>query len=426
MKNILFIAIMLLALTACKKKDKNNNYPHADWVTAKYEKSSLKQTFNVNITSYGVSWKIEPLDEWCSVNKTEGDVSEVIALTIEANTLTEARVGKVAVLCTIDGAIKGDTLYVTQASEPWAVHFSPSLLEVSPDAGHDVVEISFNRPYKIENLADYPWLRITEAPSTYLMETRTLSVEYDRNTAVEFRRADVRFAILDTTITSVFTLYQFGNGSRQSDSLTLVKLYNDCDGRRWTTQWDMSLPMDKWRGVTLETTPAGIRVTSLDLTGAGLSGTFPAYVCDLSYLRNLWLGDNSLTGQIPADIDRLQMMQYLYLYGNKLTGQIPASIGNMTSLMRLHLYSNELTGQIPESIGNLKNLMALGLLDNDLTGTPPASIGSLPRLKELFLSGNRLTGTLPETYSQNENYLNWEASVNICPQQEGYGFDNCK
>ena len=173
------------------------------------------------------------------------------------------------------------------------------------------------------------------------METRTLSVEYDRNTAVEFRRADVRFAILDTTITSVFTLYQFGNGSRQSDSLTLVKLYNDCDGRRWTTQWDMSLPMDKWKGVTLETTPAGIRVTSLDLTGAGLSGTFPAYVCDLSYLRNLWLGDNSLTGQIPADIDRLQMMQYLYLYGNKLTGQIPASIGNMTSLMRLHLYSNE-------------------------------------------------------------------------------------
>ena len=50
-------------------------------------------------------------------------MSEVIALTIEANTLTEARVGKVAVLCTIDGAIKGDTLYVTQASEPWAVHF---------------------------------------------------------------------------------------------------------------------------------------------------------------------------------------------------------------------------------------------------------------------------------------------------------------
>ncbi|MDE6483751.1 MAG: hypothetical protein K2L01_08390 [Rikenellaceae bacterium] len=426
MRKILLIATIALALAACKKSDKNNNYPHADWVTAKYEKSAEEQTFTVNITSYGVSWSIKPLDEWCSVNKTEGDESAVISLTIEANTATEERVGKVAVLCTINGAIQGDTLYVTQASEPWAILFSPQLLEVSSEAGREVVEMTLNRPYEIENLADYPWLKITEAPATYLMESRTLSVEYEQNTALEFRRADLRFAIPDTTITSVFTLYQFGTGSRQSDSLALVSLYNGCDGRNWSVQWDLSLPMTQWKGVTMETTPAGLRVTSLDLTGAGLNGTLPASICDLSYLRNLWLGNNALTGTIPADIDRLQTVQYLYLYGNRLTGGIPASIGNMTSLLRLHLYANELTGTIPESLGNLKNLIALGLLDNDLDGTPPASVGSLPKLKELYLNGNRFTGTLPETYSQNDYYLNWEPSVNICPQQDGYGFDNCK
>lgn len=426
MRKILLIATILLSLTACKKKDKDNNYPHADWVTAKYEKSSQKQTFTVNVTSYGVPWNIKPLDEWCSVNKTEGDESAVVSLTIEANTATEERVGKVALLCTVGRELKGDTLYVTQASEPWAIEFSPQLLEVSSEAGREVVEMTLNRPYEIENLDDYPWLKITEAPATYLMETRTFSVEYQQNTAVEFRRADLRFVIPDTTITSVFTLYQFGTGSRMSDSLTLAALYNDCDGRNWTVQWDLSRPMTGWKGVTLETTPAGLRVTSLDLTGAGLKGTLPASICDLSYLRNLWLGDNSLTGNIPADIDRLQLVQYLYLYGNKLTGEIPASIGNMTSLLRLHLYANELSGDIPESLGNLKNLIALGLLDNNLTGTPPASVGSLPVLKELHLRGNRLTGTLPDTYPQNANYLNWEASVNICPQQEGYGLDNCR
>jgi len=426
MRKILFIAAIVLAMTACKKSDKNNNYPHADWVTARYEKSAERQTFTVNITSYGVSWSIKPVDEWCSVNKTEGDQSEVISLTIEANTATEQRVGKVALLCTINGTPKGDTLYVTQASEPWAIVFSPSLLEVSPEAGREVVEMSLNRPYRIDNLDDYPWLKITEAPATYLMENRTLAIEYEENTAMEFRRADLRFVVPDTTITSVFTLYQLGTGSRQSDSLTLVGLYNECGGRDWTVQWDLSRPMTQWKGVTLENTPAGIRVTSLDLNGAGLSGKLPASICDLSYLRNLWLGDNSLTGEIPADIDRLQLVQYLYLYGNKLTGGIPASIGNMTSLLRLHLYGNRLTGTIPESIGNLDNLMALGLLDNDLTGTLPASVGSLPKLKELYLNGNRLTGTIPDTYTQNDYYLNWEASVNICPQQEGYGFDNCK
>lgn len=426
MKNILLILTVALALLSCKKKDDETSYPHADWVTATYTKSSEKQTFYANITSYDVEWRIAPIEKWCSAEPLSGNESASIDITIEANTDTQPREGRLEVICMVNGSEQRDTLIIKQESEPWAINFSPQGLEVTSDAGSEIVEMELNRPYLIENIADYPWLTVTEAPATYLMAKKTLKIDYTQNTAIEFRRADLRFAIPDTTIVTTFTVYQFGTGSRSSDSLALVKLYNDCGGLSWKKQWTLTDPMTKWHGVELGKSPNGMRVTSLNLTENGLTGSLPAEICNLSYLRNLWLGGNELSGSIPADMDRLQIAEYIYLYDNKFTGTIPPAFGNISSLTRLHLYGNELSGTIPEEIGNLANLTALGLMNNNLTGSLPEAIGSLSGLKELSVKGNRLTGAIPETYGKNANYFGWEVEVNVCPQQEGYGFDNCK
>lgn len=426
MKKILLIFAMTAALVSCKKKDDNQSYPHANWVIDAYTKSSEKQTFYANIASYAVDWRIVPIEKWCSAEPLSGNESTSINVTIESNIDTQPREGRLEVICTVDGTERRDTLTITQESEPWAINFNIKRLEVTSDAGSEIVEMELNRPYSIENMADYPWLTVTEAPATYLMDKKTLKIDYTQNSAIEFRRADLRFAIPDTTIVTTFTVYQFGTGSRSSDSLALVKLYNDCGGLSWKKQWTLTDPMTKWHGVELGTSPNGTRVTSLNLSDNGLTGNLPTEICNLSYLRNLWLGNNELTGTIPADIDRLQLAEYIYLYNNKLTGTIPQSVGNISTLTRLHLYGNELSGTIPEEIGRLTNLTALGLMNNNLTGSLPEAIGSMTDLTELSVSGNRLTGTIPEAYGQNANYFGWEVEVNVCPQQEGYGFDNCK
>lgn len=425
MRKVLYLIVASLALIACKK-DGETSYPHADWVTDSYEKSHEEQTFNVHVTSYNVDWEIKPLVDWMVFDTLKGNETATIALTIKANTSIDPREGKAAVVCVIDGVTKSDTLTIKQDGEPLTVSFSPSLLKMSADAGSGQVKLQFNKAYVIENIADYPWLSVTESPSTYLIEEKEITVTCQANTAKEYRRADLRFVMQDTTLTSVLTVYQFGTGSLTSDSLALVNIYNSCGGPNWTrNNWDFNKPLSQWPGVKVEETIEGMRVTSLELNNTGLTGNIPGDVFDLSYLKNLWLGENNLIGGIPSDISRLQEVEYLYLYKNNLTGNIPQSIGEMTSLLRLHLYDNMLDGPIPESFGNLTNLIALGMLNNNLTGTLPASVGSLPNLEELYLSGNRFTGVIPSTYGDNSYYFNWEVEVNICPQQEGYGFDNC-
>ena len=175
--------------------------------------------------------------------------------------------------------------------------------------------------------------------------------------------------------------------------------------------------------------------------GSGLTGPVPAWLNDVTNMRELWLWGNRLSGTIP-DLSGMTSLQKLKLAGNNLTGGIPAvselppnlkwliinsnplggaipDLSGMTSLTHLWLHSNELTGSIPAGdmlppnvddlnlrdnmlAGQIPDLSGLDMAtrvrlhNNMLSGEVPATLGGLDRLRQLWLHGNQLTSIAAE------------------------------
>ncbi|OVA07345.1 Protein kinase domain [Macleaya cordata] len=200
-----------------------------------------------------------------------------------------------------------------------------------------------------------------------------------------------------------------------------------------------------WSGIVCD--PQTLTVNSIDLTGFGISGGFPAGFCRIRTLQNLSLSDNffngsvsseqisscshlrylnlsinlfvgvlpefsseftslrwldlsrnNFSGDIPASFGRFPKLQVLSLFGNLLNGTIPSSLTNLTELIRCDLAYNPFTpGPLPPEIGNLTKLENLWLPYSNLVGEIPESVGGLFALKNLDLSNNGLSGKIPDS-----------------------------
>ncbi|MGQ1889471.1 leucine-rich repeat domain-containing protein [Thermophagus sp. OGC60D27] len=128
-------------------------------------------------------------------------------------------------------------------------------------------------------------------------------------------------------------------GSRETDSLALVALYNQNGGESWTNKenW-LTGPLNTWENITVEDG----RVTALKLS------------------------NNNLSGEITSEIGSLTKLEHLSIPGNNLTGTVPESIKNLTSLRVINMSKNNLSGTFP-SISNLNDLLYLYLPDNNFT-----------------------------------------------------------
>jgi Leucine-rich repeat (LRR) protein len=183
----------------------------------------------------------------------------------------------------------------------------------------------------------------------------------------------------------------------ESDSLVLVKLYNDTDGPNWTNKsnWLSNSPIRTWYGVTV----VGDNITEIRLKKNNLTGTIPSELGQLTSMKYLSLDTNKLSGNIPSQLGNLSNLEYLYLSGNQLTGTIPAELGNLNKVLLLYVAGNKLSGSIPVSLGNLPALRWLDLAENELTGNIPVELGQLSVLEYLDLSMNKLTGSVPAELS---------------------------
>ena len=97
----------------------------------------------------------------------------------------------------------------------------------------------------------------------------------------------------------------------------LTVLYHATGGPDWEvdTNWQSSLPLDQWYGVT---TDEQGRVTALDLSDNDLVGEVPSELARLPSLRSLRLENNmGLTGPLPVEIIGLRL-ESLQLAGTGL------------------------------------------------------------------------------------------------------------
>ncbi|GEM_PF-2424337 len=180
-------------------------------------------------------------------------------------------------------------------------------------------------------------------------------------------------------------------------------------------------------------------LTILYIVGSQLS-TLPDEIGNLTNLQTLWLNNNQISS-LPASIGSLSKLKELRLSLNKLTS-LPNSITNL-DLQSLFVDHNFLTGTVPllgkaslyqidfsynqfdklPKNGNIGyQLSNLNLSNNNLIGNLPSWLGG----GNLFLSvsNNRFSGEIPDIIRNNPNWNKWEPSINIFPQQEGFGFTN--
>ncbi|GJP85100.1 hypothetical protein CLOP_g15196 [Closterium sp. NIES-67] len=193
----------------------------------------------------------------------------------------------------------------------------------------------------------------------------------------------------------------------------------ECDGQGMVTS--MVLSGQGLTGSIPSTIGSMVSLTGLDLFGNNLSGSIPLAIGNLLNLCYLSLGSNVLTGSIPSTISRMSSLMRLNLKWNALTGSIPSTIGTLSNLTRLYLGNNNLSESIPESLGNLINMEELWLYNNSLSGSIPDSISKLVNLTVLDVSQNNLTGSLPPTMGSLTRPLNLiinETAI-TCPPDYG-------
>jgi len=101
-------------------------------------------------------------------------------------------------------------------------------------------------------------------------------------------------------------------------------------------------------------------------------------------VTTLDLSGRGLTGSLRAEVNQLTNIETLDLTGNAFTG-VPAEVGQLTTLRTLNLSDNPITG-LPYEIGNLSNLEVL-----DLRGTNYAQVDLNSIVEQLPASTRILT-----------------------------------
>ncbi|KAJ9174768.1 hypothetical protein P3X46_013374 [Hevea brasiliensis] len=197
-----------------------------------------------------------------------------------------------------------------------------------------------------------------------------------------------------------FSLLAFAiHRNNDTDRLALLELKAKItDPFGVMSSWNSTLHFCRWDYVTCGRRHQ--RVTMLNLSSLKLSGPISPYVGNLSFLKGLYVFNNSFSQEIPTEIGHLRRLQVLSLHNNSIGGQIPASISNCSNLVIFYLNNNNLVGRIPTWLGSLEKLKEINIATNKLIGTLPPSLGNLSSLQQLNVKRNILHGVVPDTLGQ--------------------------
>ncbi|KAL7252551.1 hypothetical protein ACSBR1_007169 [Camellia fascicularis] len=180
----------------------------------------------------------------------------------------------------------------------------------------------------------------------------------------------------------------------EADRLALLefkaKITADPNGA--LSSWNESIHLCQWQGVTCGRRHK--RVTMLDLDSQALSGSISPHIGNLSFLRRLFLPNNSFTDKIPPELGHLPRFRVLWLDNNSISGEIPVNISACFNLHFLSVSNNNLGGMIPVELGSVPKLRGIFAEFNHIIGD---TLGRLTNLEMLELGFNRLFGTIPSS-----------------------------
>ncbi|KAL5974265.1 hypothetical protein ACLOJK_030929 [Asimina triloba] len=206
------------------------------------------------------------------------------------------------------------------------------------------------------------------------------------------------------------SILAFRNETDLQSLLAFKNWISSVDAFGALSAWNASLHFCEWPGITCS--PRHERVAALSLESKGLAGRISPHIANLTFLREINLGDNRFYGEIPQELGRLSRLRYLNLSSNSLQGEIPVNITRCLELRRIDFLFNSLDGELPGELGLMPKLVTLRLAANMLTGRIPPSLGNLSSLAELSLARNRVQGSIPHELSRITNLEFFQVGAN--------------
>ncbi|CAN1170941.1 Probable LRR receptor-like serine/threonine-protein kinase At3g47570 [Linum perenne] len=162
------------------------------------------------------------------------------------------------------------------------------------------------------------------------------------------------------------------------------------------SSWNDSVHFCEWYGVSCSKRHHS-RVTVLNLSAHRLYGSISPHVGNLSFLKVLYLFNNSFMGEIPPEIGQLHRLERLSLRDNLLDGKIPSNISRCSALTYFDVYNNKMVGGLPWQLGLLSKLQYFIASSNNLSGSIPFAFGNLSSLLVFHGGDNKLSGSIPNT-----------------------------
>ncbi|GJX70312.1 leucine-rich repeat protein [Tanacetum coccineum] len=187
----------------------------------------------------------------------------------------------------------------------------------------------------------------------------------------------------------------YGGNETDYHALLSFKSMITLDPYQVLTSWNHSFHFCEWTGVSCGKRHK--RVTALQLDSQGLDGSLSPHVGNLSFLREIFLRNNSFQGTIPHELGRLSRLRRLYLHRNKFSGVIPTNLSGCSNLEELWLGINKLVGSIPKEMSLLSKLARLVIDGNKLTGGIPPFLGNITSMELFSARSNPFGGSIPDT-----------------------------
>lgn len=182
------------------------------------------------------------------------------------------------------------------------------------------------------------------------------------------------------------------SGSRQADSLALVRFYNEMGMSRWKEQgsfdvlyanWCTDAPLEDWCGVS----------TDSDVDPVTFGNLHDGRVKRLNLLMVLADGSAN-TRPIPECIGDLRVLEQIEFTGG-FVGELPRSLGTLKKLNRIKIYGGaDITGDLTDH--PLKDIAAnikFWDVKGDLYGTVPVWFSIF---RDFRLDGTNFSGRIPD------------------------------
>lgn len=220
--------------------------------------------------------------------------------------------------------------------------------------------------------------------STVTAKDGNVSVWILENSGFDERRGQITIRDKKGILSAEYSFTQAGSfGSRLTDSLALVKLYNDMEGWKWeergsfevlTKNWCTSEPLENWCGIL---TDSHVDLTTYENKHDGRVIRLDPHI----------IYEDGSQHELSEAIGELKALQRININGIGLNGKLPKSLASLPKLNYIWISSSNLCDKlIDHPIREIANQLRFLALKGDIWGPVPDWL-TWARLDQMNLSG---------------------------------------